>query len=51
MRWDQGRAAVDAALSRGELQRVPASRDHADLLLSRARQHVESTTAIVQTAG
>jgi hypothetical protein len=33
MRWEQGRAAIDGMLSRGELERVPPSREHADLLL------------------
>jgi hypothetical protein len=47
MRWEQGRAAVDGMLSRGELQRVPASREHADLLLSQARQHLKSAEAVM----
>ena len=38
MRWEQGRAAVDGMLSRGELERVPPGRDHADLLLTHAHQ-------------
>ncbi|WP_203778833.1 hypothetical protein [Paractinoplanes rishiriensis] len=33
-------------ISRGELERVPASRDHADLLLSQARRHLGSASAI-----
>ena len=46
MRWEQGRAAVDGMLSRGELERVPPSRDHADLLLGQAHQHVKSAAAL-----
>ncbi|HEX5198822.1 MAG TPA: hypothetical protein VFW27_02680 [Actinoplanes sp.] len=30
----------------GELERVPASRDHAEVLLGQARQHLESARAI-----
>ncbi|HET8657988.1 MAG TPA: hypothetical protein VFM55_03215 [Micromonosporaceae bacterium] len=33
-------------ISRGELERVPASRQHADLLLTQAHQHVKSAQAI-----
>jgi hypothetical protein len=36
-------------ISRGELERVPASRDHADLLLSQARQHLASADAIADS--
>ncbi|NMO49862.1 hypothetical protein HH310_01430 [Actinoplanes sp. TBRC 11911] len=49
MRWQQGREALDGMLARGELERVPASRDHADLLLSQARQHLASAAAIAQS--
>ena len=47
MRWEQGRPAVDGMLDRGEIERVPASRDHADLLLGQANQHVRAARAIV----
>jgi hypothetical protein len=47
MRWQQGRDLVDGMVARGELERVPASRDHADLLLSQARRHLASSDAIV----
>jgi len=36
MRWEQGRAVIDAMLSAGELQQVPPSREHADRLLNQA---------------
>lgn len=46
MRWQQGRDTVDGMLARGELERVPASREHVDLLLTQAHQHVGSAQAI-----
>jgi len=36
MRWEQGRAVIDAMLAAGELQQVPPSREHADRLLNQA---------------
>ncbi|MFF5077130.1 hypothetical protein ACFY36_08770 [Actinoplanes sp. NPDC000266] len=36
-------------LARGELERVPASRDHADALLTQSRRHLASATAITAT--
>ena len=49
MRWNQGRAEVDAMLAAGELQRVPASREHADNLLTLAAQHLASARSVVAT--
>jgi hypothetical protein len=46
MRWEQGRAALDGMVERGELERVPASREHADALLDQAHQHLGSARAI-----
>jgi hypothetical protein len=46
MRWQQGRDTIDGMIARGELQRVPASREHADLLLTQAHQHLGSAHAI-----
>lgn len=43
MRWVQGRSVVEQMLAAGELQRVSASREHADRLLGQARRHVSST--------
>jgi hypothetical protein len=48
MRWQQGRDALDGMITRGELERVPASREHADLLLSQAHRHVASARAIAE---
>ena len=47
MRWEQGRAAVDGMLARGELERVPPSRSQADLLLRQAGLHLRSAEAVV----
>lgn len=46
VRWQQGREALDGMIARGELERVPPSRDHADVLLSQARRHLASAGAI-----
>jgi hypothetical protein len=46
MRWDQGRATVERMLASAELQRVPASRDHADRLIAQARNHLTSADEI-----
>lgn len=43
MRWAQGRPAIEEMLVAGDLQTVPASREHADRLLGQARRHVTST--------
>lgn len=41
-RWDQGREVVDDLISSGKLQRVAASRDHANRLLEQAKNHLRS---------
>ena len=46
MRWDKGRADVERMISAGEIQRVPASRDHADLLIGQAHQALASADDI-----
>jgi hypothetical protein len=46
MRWDQGRATVEGMIARGEIERVPASRGHADLLMSQAGKHMQAVRAI-----
>jgi hypothetical protein len=40
---------LDGMIARGELERVPAGRDHADLLLSQARRHLASAAAIADS--
>jgi HEPN domain len=42
MRWNQGRADIDRLLADGELQRVPANREHADQLIAQARKDLAS---------
>src|SRR5690242_3399261 len=49
MRREQGRARVDGMIARGEVERVPPSRDHADRLLRQAYQHLDSADAIAAT--
>ena len=46
MRWQQGRDTVDGMIGHGDVERVPASRDHAEVLLGQARQHLDSARAI-----
>lgn len=48
MRWQQGRATIDDMIGRGELERVPASRDHADLLMAQASGHLASARTIAE---
>jgi hypothetical protein len=43
---DNGRATVDQLIRERSLERVPANRDHADLSIAQALQHVESVRAI-----
>jgi len=46
MRWDKGRADIERMISAGDIQRVPASRDHADLLIGQADQALASAADI-----
>jgi HEPN domain-containing protein len=46
MRWQQGRDTITGMISRGELERVSASREHADLLLAQAGRHLSSAQTI-----
>jgi len=45
MRWQQGRARIDGMLAAGQLERVSASREHAERLLAQARAHLALATA------
>lgn len=49
MRWDQGRAEIERLLAVHELQQVPASREHADRLMSQARTHLISAATLCET--
>ena len=51
MRWQQGRATIEAMIARSELDRVPASREQADRLLVQARRHLASARAIATLDG
>jgi hypothetical protein len=44
MKWQQGRDTITAMLRDGHLERVPASREHADTLLDQARRHLKTAT-------
>lgn len=46
MRWNQGREVIDRMIAASELQRVPASREHADRLILQARKHLVSADEI-----
>lgn len=47
MRWNQGRSQVDRLIADGELQRVPANREHADQLLAQARKDLGSAELLL----
>jgi hypothetical protein len=47
MRWNQGRAQVDRLIADGELQQVPANREHADQLLVQARKDLASANLLL----
>ncbi len=46
MRWEKGRAQIDALIAASELQRVAPSRTHADRLLDQAARHLVSCRAV-----
>ncbi|GIG24555.1 hypothetical protein [Cellulomonas denverensis] len=48
MRWEKGRAEIDALIADRHLERVPASREHADRLLEQARRHLASAVATAE---
>jgi HEPN domain len=48
MRWNQGRPAVDRLIADGELQRVPANREHADQLLGQAHKDLASAELLLE---
>jgi len=47
LRWEEGRAVVDAMLNDGRLQRVSASREHAAHLIEMAEQKITSASSLV----
>jgi hypothetical protein len=46
MRWERGRAEIDQLIKNGELQRVPPSRENADLLIEQARVHLRGAERV-----
>ena len=49
MRWNQGRSHVDRLIADGELQRVPANREHADQLIVQARKDLASAKLLLES--
>ena len=49
MRWDQGRAEVDALINAGEIERIHPDRDAAGALLQQARSHLESAAVVANS--
>lgn len=48
MRWEQGRAVIDAVLDKRELERVTPSIEHAAELIAQARRHAASAERIAE---
>jgi len=48
-RWEQGRSTIDRLLAERRLQRVSASREHADAMLAQARRYVASARLVAPT--
>ncbi|HJD84966.1 HEPN domain-containing protein [Kitasatospora aureofaciens] len=46
-RWEQGRTVVDDLIHRKEVERVPASTEHAEAELAQARQHLASARMLL----
>ena len=44
--WEQGRDTIEAMLRSGVLERIPASREHAQHLIGQARRHLASAVII-----
>jgi hypothetical protein len=47
--WEQGRDTIEKLIASAALEQVPASREHADLLIAQARKHLESARVIAGT--
>jgi hypothetical protein len=45
MRWNQGRAEVEAMIAAGEIERVHPDRGRSDDMLDEARTHLDSECA------
>jgi hypothetical protein len=49
VRWEQGRAALEGMLDRGEIERVVASRPQAEELLGQAGKHVATARLAMES--
>ncbi|GAA1726795.1 HEPN domain-containing protein [Nonomuraea bangladeshensis] len=49
MRWEQGRAALEGMLGRGEIEKVAASRAQAEELLTQARKHMATARLAMES--
>lgn len=49
MRWEQGRPTIERLLAERHLEEVPASREHADALLEKARSFARSARTLVES--
>ncbi len=49
MTWSKGKDRIDELVRRGLLQRVPASREAAQVMIAQARRHLASAEMIVDT--
>ncbi|MDR1214568.1 MAG: hypothetical protein LBK54_10895 [Propionibacteriaceae bacterium] len=45
-RWEQGRTDIDRLIDQERLQKVVPSRELADLMIARARTHLQTAAAI-----
>jgi hypothetical protein len=48
-RWNQGRATIDALITQGEIEHVPASQQSAEAELERSRTHLTSARQLLTT--
>jgi hypothetical protein len=49
MRWEQGRTTLEGMLSRGEIEKVAASRSRADELLDQAGRHMMTARGAIES--
>jgi hypothetical protein len=47
MRWEQGRVTIDELIMRRHIQRISASREHAEAMIAEARRHLQSAAAVL----
>ena len=49
MTWEKGRETVEDLLRQGHLERVSANEDEAQRLMSKARAHLRTASAVAST--